>query len=207
MKERKSVVGRDVPDHSWTGYTRPFLARMWLWRCQHVSWPRCTWPFLAEMYPTIPGWDVVVILPTCVLAEMYLAILGRDVPGHSWLGCGCDAANMCLGRDVPGHSWPRCTQSFLSGMWLWCYQHVSWPRCTRPFLADMWLASCPTRLVSPLLWVVMCHFCRIYFIIMGGSSRAMKLPFPFIYIYIYIWGDHLGRWSFLSHWYRYEGII
>ncbi|QCD81166.1 hypothetical protein DEO72_LG2g1490 [Vigna unguiculata] len=60
------------------------------------------------MYPVIPGWDVVVMLPTCVLAEMYLTIPGRDVPDHSWLGCDCDAANMCLGRDVLDHSWPRC---------------------------------------------------------------------------------------------------
>jgi len=34
---------------------------------------------------------------------------------------------------------------------------------------------------------------------MGGSSRTMKLLFPLIQI----WGDHLGKWSFLSHWYRY----
>ena len=196
-------LGQDVPGHSWLGCGCD-AANMCLDRdVPGHSWPRCTWPFLVEMYLAIPGWDMVVMLPTCVLAEMYLDIPGWDVPGHSWLGCGCDAANMCLGRDVPGHSWPRCTQSFLSGMWLWCYQHVSWPRCTRPFLADMWLASCPTRLVSPLLWVVMCHFCRIYFIIMGGSSRAMKLPFSLIQI----WGDHLVWWSFLSHWYRYGGII
>jgi len=174
------VVGRDVADHSWTGYTWPFLARMWLWRCQHVSWPRCTRSFLVGMWL----WCCQhVSWPRCTwpfLAEMYLAIPGRDVPGHSWLGYGCDAANMCLGRDVPGHSWLRCTWPFLAGMWLWCCQHVSWPRCTRPFLTEMWLASSPTRLVSPLLWVVMCHFCRIYFINMGGSSRAMKLPFPLI---------------------------
>jgi len=33
------------------------------------------------MYPAIPGWDVVVMLPTCVLAERYLAFPGRDVAG------------------------------------------------------------------------------------------------------------------------------
>jgi len=80
---------------------------------------------LAEMYLVIPGRDVVVTLPTCVLAEMYPAIPGRDIPSHSVTGC------------------------------------------TWPFLAGMWLASFPTRLVSPLLCVVMCHLCRIYFINMG----------------------------------------
>jgi len=33
------------------------------------------------MWLAIPSWDVVVMLPTCVLAEMYLAIPGRDVAG------------------------------------------------------------------------------------------------------------------------------
>ncbi|QCD92567.1 hypothetical protein DEO72_LG5g634 [Vigna unguiculata] len=64
---------------------------------KECGWPRCTWPFLAEMYPAI-SW----LGCGCDAAEMYLAIPGRDVPGHFWLGCGCDAANMCLGRDVPG---------------------------------------------------------------------------------------------------------
>ena len=33
------------------------------------------------MYPTIPSWDVAVTLPTFVLAEMYPAIPGLDVVG------------------------------------------------------------------------------------------------------------------------------
>jgi len=43
---------------------------------KECGWPRCTWPLLDGMYPTILGWDVVVRLPTCVLAEMYPAIPG-----------------------------------------------------------------------------------------------------------------------------------
>jgi len=41
-----------------------------------VMLPTCV---LAEMYPAIPGRDVAVTLPTCVLAEMYQANLGWDV--------------------------------------------------------------------------------------------------------------------------------
>jgi len=36
------------------------------------------------------------------------SVVGLDVPGHSWSGCGCDAGNMFLGRDVPDHSYLGC---------------------------------------------------------------------------------------------------
>jgi len=76
-----TIPGQDIPGHSWLGCGCD-TANMCLGRdVPGHSWPRCTWPFLAEMYSTIPGWDVVVMLPTCVLAEMYPAIPGRDVAG------------------------------------------------------------------------------------------------------------------------------
>ncbi|QCD92925.1 hypothetical protein DEO72_LG5g994 [Vigna unguiculata] len=95
-----------------------------------MTLPTCV---LAEMYLVIPGRDVVVTLPTCVLAEMYPTIPGRDIPSHSVTGC------------------------------------------TWPFLAGMWLASFPTR-YEGIIWFDEASF--PIDIDMGGSSSLMKLPFP-----------------------------
>ncbi|QCD95793.1 hypothetical protein DEO72_LG6g489 [Vigna unguiculata] len=92
------------------------------------------------MYPAIPGRNMVVMLPTCVLAEMYPAIPGRDVA-------------------------------------------VTLPTCV---LAEMYQANLGWDVADLLpFWGDEASFPIDKD--MGGSSRAMKLPFPLTQI----WGDHL----------------
>ncbi|QCD87076.1 hypothetical protein DEO72_LG3g1607 [Vigna unguiculata] len=64
-----------------------------------MTLPTCA---LAEIYPTIPGWDVDVMLPTCALAEMYPANLGRDVAGL--LAFWGDEASFPIDTNMGGSS-------------------------------------------------------------------------------------------------------